>query len=186
MNFEEDMVCPACEVGKLKTVSKDLEFEYKCAETVIANCKIFACSVCEESFTDPKDVRKLEKILADHRRTVDGLLTSKEIRRVRNEFKMTQVEFAKALRVGEKNFARYETGQSAQGYAMDNLLRVLRGYPYTIRAFHKEWPGWKKGKVIEITAIHQKRRRRRRLTIEVDSSLECRINDEKKPKVNAL
>ncbi|MCK4377886.1 MAG: type II toxin-antitoxin system MqsA family antitoxin, partial [Deltaproteobacteria bacterium] len=46
---------------------------------------------------------------------------------------LTQVELAKNLGVGEKNFARYENGQATQGRAMDTLLKVLKNYPAMIK-----------------------------------------------------
>lgn len=175
MNFEEGMVCPVCEVGKMKTISKNLEFEYKDVQVVIPNRKVFECMICKESFTDPKDERELEKILTNHRRSVDGLLPDYEIRKIREQYNMTQVGFAKALRVGEKNFARYENGHSMQSCAMDNLLRVLRDYPYTISAFHKEWHNWEKHKIIELTAYHIKKKRKK---VEIEDPVECRIEQE--------
>ena len=50
---------------------------------------------------------------------------------------MTQVEFSKLLGVGEKTFARYETGQTVQSIAMNNLLRVIKAYPFVIDAIQK-------------------------------------------------
>ncbi|MCP5074735.1 MAG: type II toxin-antitoxin system MqsA family antitoxin, partial [Rhodobacteraceae bacterium] len=82
----------------------------------------------------PHDEREIEKYLTDARRTIDGLLTSHEIKTIREHFQMTQVEFARLLRVSDKTFARYENGHVAQGYAMDDLLRILREFPETIRA----------------------------------------------------
>lgn len=175
MNFNEGMVCPVCEIGKLKAVSKDLEFEYKDVKAVIPNRKVFECSTCEESFVDPKDERELEKMLTNHRRSVDGLLSDYEIKKIREQYKMTQVDFAKALRVGEKNFARYENGYSMQSYAMDNLLRVLRDYPYTISAFYKEWNDWEEHMITEVATYKAKRKRKK---VEIKGSLECRIEQE--------
>lgn len=35
--------------------------------------------------------------------------------------------------MSEKTFVRYENGQATQSYAMDDLLRILREFPETIR-----------------------------------------------------
>lgn len=139
MEFYDGMVCPVCEVGKLKVHKEDLEFEYKGEKFTIPEKNVFRCPECEESFLDSKDDRIIEKLLTDERRKVDGLLTSQEIKAIRQQFKMTQVEFAQVLRVSEKTFARYESGQATQGYAMDNLLRILRQCPETIRVINQSY-----------------------------------------------
>jgi HTH-type transcriptional regulator/antitoxin MqsA len=133
MNVREGMLCPVCEVGKLQTIIKDLEFEYKGERTVCRDRRAFVCSVCAEEFLAAKDERAIERRLTDARRKVDGLLTSVEIRAIRRRFGFTQVQFAEVLGVGKKNFARYESGQASQGRATDNLLRILRERPDTIR-----------------------------------------------------
>ena len=158
MKFTEGMVCPLCEVGEIKQVSKDLEFEYKNEKISIQHHNVFECPNCTESFLNPKDERKLEKQLTDSRRKVDGLLTSDEIKKIRQQYDITQVQFAEVLRVAAKNFARYESGQATQGYAMDNLLRVMRSFPNTIREFSKDWTGKKNEHIYEIEAYFERKR----------------------------
>ena len=86
---------------------------------------------------------------------------------------MTQVEFAKALRVGEKNFARYEAGIAVQSYAMDNLLRVLEKHPETIHAFYSEWSEPRKlDNVFQIEAYKGKKRKAK---IAEPQKVECYI-----------
>lgn len=136
MKFYHGMTCPVCEVGTLELESEDMEFEYKGVSTVLPHQKIFKCHECDESFLDQKDERRVEKLLSDERRRIDGLLTSKEIKIIRQQFGMTQAEFATKLRVVEKTFARYENGQATQSYAMDNLLRILWKYPVSIECIN--------------------------------------------------
>lgn len=164
MDFQDGVTCPACEEGTLAYQLKDLEFEYKGKKTVLKNQKVFACSVCNESFSDLKDLKARDKILTDARRKIDGLLTSDRIRGIRNRFGMTQIEFAKALRAGEKNFARYESGQSTQGYSMDNVLRILEVHPQALSVIHQEWDEWKHWggeNVVEFNVFVQKMKRRK-------------------------
>ena len=140
MDFKEGMICPICENAGLINMIKDMDFEYKGSTTKIQNMQALGCGSCGEFFLSKKDEREIERILADHRRRVDGLLTSGEIKEIRCQFDMTQIEFAVALRVGEKNFARYESGAAVQSTTMDNLLRVLKCYPDAINGFYKK--GW--------------------------------------------
>lgn len=140
MRLTDGALCPACEEGFLRPVQKGVEFKYK-GEVTIVQTIAYECGECSEAFFDDKVERNLEKSLADIRRRVDGLLTSDEIRAIRAMFGMTQVDFARALRVGEKNFARYETGQSIQERTMDNLLRLLRENPKLMSIINKDWKG---------------------------------------------
>jgi HTH-type transcriptional regulator/antitoxin MqsA len=133
MNICKGMLCPVCETGAIEPRDEDLEFEYKGRKTVFSRKTVFRCPECEESFLAPHDEQEIEKYLTDERRKADGLLTSEEIRAVRDQFQMTRAEFAGMLRLSEKNFARYEDGQSAQDYATDDLLRILREFPEILR-----------------------------------------------------
>jgi len=142
MKLVNGMICPVCEAGHLKAVRKDVPFEYKGHRHVVANVRAYECELCGESLWDDHDEKKVERSLTDIRREIDGLLTSDEIREIRQSFGMTQVQFAEALKVGEKNFARYESGQATQGRSTDNLLRILREYPNAIQAIYKDWTGW--------------------------------------------
>jgi len=161
MEYAAGDLCPVCESGNLEEKVKDLEFEYNERKSVARDITCFECPVCGESFTNRKDSRSLEKFLTDERRIADGLLVSDEIRKIREGFNLTQVQFAKALKVGEKNFARYESGQTTQGVAMDNLLRVLREYPSAIKLFIGEWKNVEEGKVIHIEALYRKKKARK-------------------------
>lgn len=140
MELRQGMECPGCEEGVLNKVRKDLDFEYKGKVSTVKNCISYVCSKCGDSFQNKKERRVLEKILTDNRREIDGLLTSSEIKRIRSYFGLTQEGFAKALTLGEKNFARYESGIAIQGRSLDNLLKVLDRFPHAIRALGVEWP----------------------------------------------
>ena len=131
----EGMRCPVCENSQLKLRNQVTNFEYKGVPSKIEK-EVLKCDACEEFFFQPKDEREIEKILADERRKIDGLLTTSEIKAIRNKFGMSQVNFSKFLRLSEKAFARYESGQSNQNVAVDNLLRVLRDYPTAIEIFN--------------------------------------------------
>lgn len=132
MTLDAGKRCPVCEVGILTVKREDVEFSYHDSTMILAQQDILYCQTCGESFLPPHTAREREKILTDARRKVDGLLTSEEIKAIRQQFRMTQTEFAHLLRVGKKTFARYENGQITQSYAMDDLLRILRDYPETI------------------------------------------------------
>lgn len=154
MEYTSGDLCPVCESGYLEEKVKDLEFEYNEIKSVAKDITCFECAVCGEYLTNRKESRTIEKFLTDERRSNDGLLVSHEIKAIRKAFGLTQVQFAKALRVGEKNFARYESGQSTQSYAMDGLLRVLRSHPEAFNEFEGKMES---RKVIQILAHYRKK-----------------------------
>jgi HTH-type transcriptional regulator / antitoxin MqsA len=160
MKLKEGMVCPVCEAGELKAVTKDVPFEYKGHGHVVGNVRGFDCPTCGESLWDERDEREIEKSLTDARRKIDGLLTSDEIRTIRKLFGMTQIEFARALDIGEKNFARYESGQSTQGRAMDHVLRMLQADPQNLGIIYRAWKGWASERQ-EMTVPVRRRRSRK-------------------------
>jgi HTH-type transcriptional regulator/antitoxin MqsA len=136
--YRTGSICPACVTGRLKATEKNLEFEYKGEKVVVADQKVFACNVCPEEFMNCTQSRKLEKLLTDHRRRVDHLLTSEEIKAIRTSLGFSQTAMAKILGVGEKNFARYETGQVTQSRITDHFLRAIDRHPFILEIIHKE------------------------------------------------
>jgi len=134
----DGMPCPVCGEGHLRKIIQDESFEYKGQAIVVPSIESFVCDSCNEGLYNKDVSRGLEKHLADERRKADGLLTSDEIRQIRTNFGYTQVEFARILKVGEKNFARYESGASTQEKGMDLFLRALLRDPANIEVVDKE------------------------------------------------
>lgn len=150
MRMNDGMMCPVCEKGTLQSAQKKIKFAYKGNELEIA-ARVFECNLCEESFWDNKDEREIERMLTDERRRIDGLLTSEEIKKIRISFGFSQAHFAKMLGIGEKNFARYETGASMQGRTMDHLLRILMDLPEALGLIAKDRPKWQTREKIRAT-----------------------------------
>lgn len=143
MNPEKGMTCPVCGHGNLFRESKREEFEYKGHKMTIDNYPLLVCNSCAEEFVSAEDTKLFEKDLTDFQREVDGLLKPDEIRAIRAKLGYNQTEFARLLRVGEKNFARYETGVSPQSQYLDWLMRILNQYPKAIRIIDSD-PGTEK------------------------------------------
>lgn len=175
MKLRDGMVCPICEAGSLKVVTKNVPFEYKGHVHVVANVRAYDCDICGESLWDDGDERDFERSLTDVRRRIDDLLTTDEIKAIRQQFGMTQVEFAKALRVGEKNFARYESGQATQGRSTDNLLRILQAFPDALQVIHRDWSGW--ATLRQEVTVSVKKRQQKPTTIIV-AAQGCQLEDE--------
>ena len=134
--FSEGMTCPDCGKGHLERVVQTESFHYADERFTLDNVASYICPACGDGTFAPEEAKELEKKIADARRRIDGLLTSEEIRALRKSVGMTQVEFARLFKVGEKNFARYETGQSTQERGMDWALRFLKIRPELFNVMH--------------------------------------------------
>ncbi len=121
--------CPICGGGKLRKKTAKVSFDYKGTNCVIENFVSHVCSVCKEGIPDPCTLKRADKLLVNHRRKVDRLLTPDEIKSIRASLKMSQAELARELCVAKKTFTRYENGTVAQSRLADAYLRSLRLCP---------------------------------------------------------
>ena len=133
--MEEGTICFFCNKGKFTKKVKNKVYKYKEKKIVIKNYITFVCNYCRESIVAKESLKSSRKILKDHQRKVDGLLTSEEIKRIRNKFGLTQKKFSEILDIGEKNFTRYENGYVSQPRSIDRNLRALDANPYFITCY---------------------------------------------------
>lgn len=133
----EEERCPICDKGTLKKQVKDKVFKYKGESITIPGYVTYNCDACEDAVVDNGTLRDSGKILKDFQRKVDGLLLAEEIKNIRKRLNLSQEEMAEILGGGLKSFARYETGQVCQSRGMDNLLRILDAYPFTMNVIQK-------------------------------------------------
>jgi len=168
MKLTNGTLCPICESGKLSSIQKDIDFNYK-GHIRSFNKTVFACPECEEEFLESTDQKQIDKKLTDFRRGIDGLLTSNKIKQIRLQFKYTQTELAKILKVGEKNFARYENGQSTQSRGMDNLLRILKVYPKAINVIGGEYPSKEKNNNVVSFSLHTSKAKQKKYRIDEEN-----------------
>jgi HTH-type transcriptional regulator/antitoxin MqsA len=133
MSIKNGMTCPVCGQGRIYKEFKQEEFEYKGQKLTLENYPVLECDACGEEFVAAEDAKTFDKQMTNFHREVDGLLKPDEIRGIRESLGYNQTEFARLLKVGVKNFARYETGISPQSRYLDWLLRILKEYPETIR-----------------------------------------------------
>ncbi len=134
--YKDGDMCPICGVGTIKVERKPETFEYK-GKTLTLELTVYSCDVCGEDFFDDEEMRKHQKTIKDFQRRVDGLLTSEEIKQIREKYGLSQRELARILGVAEKSIAKYEAGFVAQSKAMDNLLRIIREFPEVLEFLKK-------------------------------------------------
>jgi HTH-type transcriptional regulator/antitoxin MqsA len=133
--------CPVCGT-KLLERTKTEEFKYK-GQTTELRTFLLVCNKClTETVLNAEDIPKQKERF---KLSVDGYLTDIDIKRIRRNLGLSQEAMGKKLRVGLKNFARYESLGGHQSKAMDDLLRILEVYPEAIKVLEGLQKGKKSG-----------------------------------------
>ena len=115
------MNCLKC-AETLKEKKVRMRGEYA-GETFTVETEALVCEACGYKTMHATKLDKFRRRLADAYRETKGLLTSQEIRKVRERLKMSQEQFAPYLGVGVASVKRWELGQ-AQERSMDQLIRL--------------------------------------------------------------
>lgn len=116
--------CPSCGSNNLSSETIDEEFQYGDKDDAIilsASIPVYHCASCGFSFTTDEASDIKHEIVCRHL----GVLTPTEVRGVRDQYKLSQVEFSELSKIGKASLARWETGVLIQNQANDNLLYLL-------------------------------------------------------------
>ena len=92
--------------------------------TFSVEIKVATCSKCHERVFPYEISRENDLIIYDKYKELKGLLTSKQIKEIREKRGMSQTELARFINCGEKNIARYEKG-AIQDNSFDLLIRLV-------------------------------------------------------------
>jgi putative zinc finger/helix-turn-helix YgiT family protein len=88
-----------------------------------------SCPKCGEFVLRFEDSRRLQEDAIGIYRKKHGLLSSSQIRAIRERFGLTQGEFGRLLHLGANTISRWESGRNVQTEAMEMLLRLIRDLP---------------------------------------------------------
>lgn len=107
-----------------------------CGEDIEVDAKVMVCAECgEELFNEELDSATLINAYNEYRRRHKFLLPE-EIRKIREQYGLSQRNFAKLLNWGDKTIRRYENG-AVQDRAHNSLLLFLRE-PENMRTYLTE------------------------------------------------
>jgi HTH-type transcriptional regulator/antitoxin MqsA len=115
--------CPICS-GTVKQKSKEVEYNYKEHQITVVETAS-SCTRCSESFLSPKELKNNQLKLTNFKRTVDKLLTTNELKRIRKKLELTQKDASEIFGGGIRAFYKYETGENTQSKSLDILLRLI-------------------------------------------------------------
>lgn len=130
-------ICPICNEGNLCVKEEREEFQYKGKTFYIENFPVLACESCGEKFLNESKMKPIEKEIKKQHKIIDNLLSSEEIKEIRHLLGLSKKDLSNLLGGGEKGFSRYENGSINQSKSMDNLLRLLKQYPYLLDCLGK-------------------------------------------------
>jgi len=107
-----------------RIVSKKETYDV-CGESIMVEARVLTCSECgEEFYCEELDNATLLNAYSEYRRR-HKLLFPEEIKKIREQYGLSQRSFAKLLNWGDKTLHRYENG-SLQDKAHNSLLILLR------------------------------------------------------------
>jgi len=120
--------CPVCAQGELERGIRPQTFRYK-GKTLRYQQPGLWCTVCGEGILTHADMNATERLLADFRASVDGCLTSAEVRRIRQKLRLTRKQAEDVFGAERQAFSRYESGAARPPRSIDTLLRLLDQHP---------------------------------------------------------
>lgn len=125
--------CENCRKEVKPEISTKKESYVVCGENTEVNAQILICPDCgEEFFCETLDNATLVNAYNNYRKK-HMLLLPEEIRKIREQYGLSQRSFSKLLNWGDKTIFRYENG-SIQNKAHNSLLLFLRK-PENMRTF---------------------------------------------------
>lgn len=121
-------ICPICGEGNLHPSVGKNSVEYKGEKTEL-DMHYSECGICGSEQASAIQLRDNKRAMIAFRKQVDGLLTGKEVRALREYFNITQPEASTIFGGGPVAFSKYESDDVAQAESMDKFLRTALAVP---------------------------------------------------------
>ena len=117
--------CPMCEKETTTHVDTVMEtYQVKGEDIELLNA-VQICDTCGEAIWDEeRDSSSLLEVYTKYRNKHD-LLQPEEIKAIREQFNISQTDFARLLGFGDKTITRYENG-SIQDRAHNNMILLMK------------------------------------------------------------
>jgi putative zinc finger/helix-turn-helix YgiT family protein len=128
--------CPLCGT-RMRERKARLVFPVNGEKVAVSDALHLRCPKDGEIVLRLDDARHLRERASALYREKYGLLSSDEIRSLRERLHLTQGALAKLLRLGANTISRWEAGRNVQTAAMDLFLRVIRDLPGSLQYLRK-------------------------------------------------
>ena len=116
-------LCPICGEGALSSSITMRNVEYKGQAGDVRELSSL-CNVCGVEQASPEQLRDNKRAMTAFKKETDGLLTGREVRRIRERLDLTQQQASEIFGGGPVAFAKYEADDVSQSEAMDKLIRL--------------------------------------------------------------
>ncbi len=126
-----DDACPACGMTMVERRAA-LRLPVNGEEISVPSAVHLRCPKCGEIVLRFLDAKRLHEDAIAIYRKKHALLSADDVRAIREQFHLTQVDLARLLRLGANTVSRWESGRNVQTAAMDILLRLIRDLPGSI------------------------------------------------------
>lgn len=117
-------LCANCMKEEEFTVTKEVEEVNVKGDKFKIELVTPCCKVCGQEIFVKEIEQENDCLVYEEYRKRNHLLTTKDIKHIRDTLGLSQKAFAKILGFGEKTITRYENG-SIQDFAHDNLMRLF-------------------------------------------------------------
>jgi len=123
------MKCPLCETGNLISASRTEPLRYKNRVLLVHGYLVSNCNLCGASLVLTEQMKVNQRSMADAERLADDLLTSDEIKNVRNLMGLNRGQASKVFGGGPNAFSKYERGEIHPSEAVNKLMILARDVP---------------------------------------------------------
>lgn len=128
MTTSEKVLCRLCGGGYLDSQIKKTTAEYKGVQKEL-EVMYSVCRACGSEQAAANQLRTNKRVMIQFKKTVDGLLTGKEVREIRERLQLSQTDAARVFGGGPVAFSKYESDDVAQSEAMDKMIRLAGDLP---------------------------------------------------------
>ena len=116
--------CPMCGDSGVTTSWNRHTFDYGTGDSAVeltVSVQVRRCDTCEFEYLDETAERLKHEAVCQHL----GVLPPTEIRRIREDLRMTRARFSQVTGLGEASLNRWENGLTVQTHANDRYLRLV-------------------------------------------------------------
>jgi putative zinc finger/helix-turn-helix YgiT family protein len=117
--------CPVCNIEQETDVIEKEEISNVRGDEIKSLARIRVCCVCGEELFDEELEEENVKKVYDIYREKHGILSSEEIKSIRESYGLSQRAFAKLIGIGEASIARYEKGALPEK-SLSNMIMLLK------------------------------------------------------------
>ena len=122
------MKCPICDHAEMVERTQDEKLSFGGQSLTLHGMKGEFCLKCHEGVWDAESYRRYTEAQTALLRAVKGDLSA-DIRRIRQNLKLTQAELSKVFGVGKLAFSRYERGKTQPPAPLVKLLKLVERHP---------------------------------------------------------